>query len=43
MTVGHGIGLLLIGLVLSFLVLWGLYKGQEIFDKEIEEDENKLY
>ena len=33
MTVGHGIGLLLIGLVLSFLVLWGLYKGQEIFDK----------
>lgn len=40
MTIGHGIGLLLIGLVTSFLVLWGLLKAQEIFDKQREKDEN---
>ena len=40
MTIGHGIGLLLIGLVTSFLVLSGLFKGQEIFDKQREKDEN---
>jgi len=40
MTIGHGIGLLVIGLVTSFLVLWGLLKAQEIFDKQREKDEN---
>ena len=40
MTIGHGIGLLLIGIPLSFVTLWALMHFGNKIDKERQENED---
>ena len=40
MTIGQGIGLLLIGIPLSFVTLWALMHFGNKFDKERQKDED---